>query len=271
MTRNYLVKFTGVMMPSGRQISVDGLNLMFSPDKLIIDVYDELKEKSGIDPQSDKFMSMLNGIYADLIGKHRCEPYFSTENAKQVLIDTRNDDLLIAMQKEQGAKVEELVTEMSDKQRKLRRQLDKDAEVLKQKLVADMISSKGEVSKDELFIFEKKSELNKNPEMPQTEVILMKEEIAKAQGRIEAFRAKMARQEVTIQAEVDKLKESRELDIKAVETEYMGIIEKLKIKQSKELKEKVSFLVSRRDAEIALIDKIINFEDIDALKVAKSK
>jgi hypothetical protein len=257
---NFLVKYIGYMLPGGRQFTVEGVNVTISPSKMVVDCFEELRDKGTLDPYSDKFKEKLTSLYATLILDYKFEPHFSLEKAKFIMIDTRNDDILISLQDSQIAGVEKITKEMQNKQTELRVALGKDVETLRQMLVTDMMKSKGEVSKDEMFIFKQDALLKTSPEMPMTEQLAIRKDIASAQTRTQNWKSKIAREEVSITTKVSELKVKEEAKIKAVGDEYLNILTELKEKNAKALDAKAQALIARRDAELSFIQDVLDMK-----------
>lgn len=241
-------------------MAVEGVNITVSPGKIVVDCFEELKAKGALDPYSAKFKEKLVSLYATLILNYKFEPYFSLEKAKFIMIDTRNDDILLALQELQNSKEEAMIKEMQNKQSDLRVKMGSDVESLRQMLVTAMLKNKGAVSKDEMFIFKQESVLKTSPEMPMTDRLTVEKEIASAQARLETYKSKLAREEAGIAEKVSELKATREEDIKDVGTEYLKVINKLKADNDEKLNAKSDALVARRDAELNIIQKVIEMD-----------
>ena len=255
---NYLVKYTGYNLPSGRQMAVEGVNITVTPENSVIDCFEELKAKRNLDPYGDKFKEKLNKLFAVLILDYKFEPHFSLEKAKFIMIDTRNDDILLGLQADQLADITKLRKELSNKQTSLRVSMEEDVEVLRQKLVSEMLKNKGEVSKDEMFIFKQEELIKRSPEMAQTEQIVLRADIAKAQTRVESYRSQIARDEVGIREKVTDLRTARLEDIKAVEDKFLSLIADLDAENAKTLSVKVSELIDKREGELDLIQRVLD-------------
>lgn len=254
----YQLKYTNYMLPQGRIFSVCGITIAFDKNKMVVDVCKEIERQSGISIDNPKFKSKANEVYAKLISDFKCEPYVSIDNAKLAIIDTRNNDLLKSLQDKRDSELEKLRFELNAKLLKMRRELEDDAQALEARLQTDMQASLGEVSKEQAFIRNTDKELQQ--EIAETEKIKLKEEIAQAQQRVEAFKIRLTRQQNVIASKVNELRLSKENDIKAVQDEYLKIIDDKQKKLDKEIMDKAKFLDARKQEEIAIIDKVINFE-----------
>jgi hypothetical protein len=141
----------------------------------------------------------------------------------------------------------------------MRLAMEKEASEMETKLRSELDGAMGEVNKEEAVIFHAEKEL-KSDELPDADKIRLTEEMAQAQQRAEALKNKFARQTASINSKVDTFKKSKEKDMRALENEYAIIINEFKKKADSDILNKALFLTKRKTEEIALIDKILNFE-----------
>lgn len=262
---NYLVQYKNYMLPTGRQFSIGGAVISFTKEKMTVDVYSEIERQLHMSTDNPKFKAKVNEVYSALIADYKCEPYMSIENAKNAILDIRNDEILNSLKLKAEKEVERLRLELLNKTTELRLNMEKDAGEMESKLQAELSESIGQVNKEEANIIQSDKEL-KSGDLPLAEQIRLKEEIAQSQQRSEANKLKMTRQLAGINAKVEAFKKSKEKDMRALEVEYNKMINDLKKKSEKDILDKAIFLTDRKKEEIALIDKILNFEELSNAK-----
>ena len=264
MSKKYLVRYAGVMMPTGRFFQVQGVNFTFTQNSLTADVYDEVLAQTALDPNTDKFIGRVNKVYAELIDKWSCEPYISVDVAKEILVDERNNAILREMRKDSEGKIEALVVEMGEKQRAKRREIAELAGKKRKELEREVANQRGELSKDEHFIFTTEQLIKKSPNMPETEIFIKKQAINEAKERLNAQTSKYSRLNASIDVKVAEVEGKGDSEVNAIGDEFNSKINEIKAKADKAIGDKVAFLVERRAKEIALIDSIINLTaDVD--------
>lgn len=256
---NYLVQYKSYMLPTGRQFTIGGASIAFSKNKMVVDVFKEVERQTKMSIDNDKFKAKVNEVYSSLIANYKCEPYMSMENAKNCIIDTRNNDILGALKLKRDNGVEKLRLELSNKLTNIRLAMEKEASEMETKLRSELDGAMGEVNKEEAVIFHAEKEL-KSGEIPDADKIRLTEEMAQAQQRAEALKNKFARQTASINSKIDTFKKSKEKDMRAVENEYATMINEFKKKADADILNKALFLTKRKQEEIVLIDKILNFE-----------
>ena len=264
MSKKYLVRYAGVMMPTGRFFQVHGVNFTFTQNSLTADVDAEVLAQTALDPNTEKFTERVNKVYAELIDKWKCEPEISLDVAKEILVDERNNAILREMRKEAEGKIEALVVEMGEKQRAKRREIAEIAGNKRKELEREVVNQRGELSKDEHFIFTTEQLIKKSPNMPETEIFTKKQAINEARERLNASTSKYSRLQASIDAKVAEVEGTGDKEVNAIGDEFNSLINEIKAKSDKAIGEKVEFLVARRPKEIALIDSIIDLTaDVD--------
>lgn len=257
---NYLVQYKNYMLPTGRQFSISGVVISFTKEKTVIDVLKEVERQTKLSSDNNKLRAKVNDVYSSLIANYKCEPYMSMENAKNAILDIRNDEILNSMQLKKDQDVEKLRLELANKLTSMRQAMEKESEELEAKLQTELQESIGEVNKDESLIVQADKQL-KEGELPIADQIKIREQIAQTQQRTEAHRSKLTRQLASISSKVDQFKKSKEKDMTAVEVEYNKMINDLKKKSEKEILDKAMFLSERKALEIKLIDDILKFKE----------
>lgn len=266
MSKKYLVRYTGVMMPTGRFFQVQGVNFTFTPNSLTVDVYDEVLAQTALDPNTDKFAVKVNKVYAELIDKYSCEPHISVDVAKTIIIDERNNEMLRSMRKDMDDQIEALIVECGEKQRAKRREVAENAEKAKKELERELVKQRGEINQDEQFIFSTEQTIKKSPNMPETDIFEKKKSIGEARQRLGASTTKYSRLQASIDEKAKEVIDSGEQVVNAIGDEFNSQMEEIRQKGMNALEEKVAFLVERKPKELKLIDSIINLTaDVDAL------
>lgn len=252
----YLLKFSSYMLPEGRQFKVDGVVVSISKNNIIVDVLDLVKSQTYFD--KEKLMAKVNSVYASLILNFKFEPYISKEIAKDIILDSRNDEVIEKMQSELDAKLEKLRFEKNRKKEQIVRDVNNEVAELEAKLNKELQDSIGSLNKEEAYIIQQQDEVTK--ELPQTELIQIKEELMKAQSRAEKFRMQMIRQQGTIENKIQDYKKKKGNNYMEVENQYNLLIEEEKQKGDIAIIQKAKELSERKKIETELIEKILNFE-----------
>jgi len=252
--KNFTLRYTGE--DAVLNYSFRGVVVQFSKDNnYVINLMKYVADQTIYSAKDSEFMGIVKNIYSELISKEYIEPYLDMEDAKDLIIDARNNSLISEMELKHSSSIEKLSKEKGNKVKSIDAKADDQLSKLTEELNKD-------ASKAFDVVEAKKASMKSMRVNMETDNKLQKKEIQKdfneQQSKLLEANGAYTKTLNESKKEIEKLQESFNNQRDKVQAEYDKLISKLRDDNDDEMSDLVSLLVASREREIKAINSIVS-------------